>query len=142
MKFAIPMLAGLLAFNTITDSPGAFAGPGVGGKVGVGVRIETHAKTKTKTKKRSMTGAAFTAEAKASPKELLHKLKTHGLKLTDVNKLGTDAVSGAAVVLAAAFGIAPDVEVIRLRLNRVARLRGSRTLVGAAVRSPSWVEVV
>lgn len=114
MKLASTMFAGLLALNMV--STGAFAGPRNGGKSGPVDRSEAHAQKK---KLRSVTADEFTAQANAAPKQLLAELQKSGLKITELNTLGTNAIGGVAAVLTIVSGISGgDVDGIRLQLKK------------------------
>jgi hypothetical protein len=113
------MLAGLLALNTVSTD--AFGGPPRnGGKSGSIVRVDVRAKVGAKKKQalRSVTGAQFAAEAKADAKKLLAELRI-GLKITEVNTLGKDAITGTTAVLETVSAmVGGNLAGVRLRLKK------------------------
>jgi hypothetical protein len=118
MKLASTMFAGLLALNMF--STGALAGPRNGGKSGPVERSEVHAQKK---KLRSVTAAAFTAQASADPKQLLAELQKTGLKITEVNTLAPTAIACIGVVLSTVHDISDgEIEGLRLRLKKGSQL--------------------
>lgn len=130
MKLASTMLAGLLAFNAV--SADAFAGPRNRGKPASEVRSQAPAHRKQVL--RAVTGAQFVAEAKADAKRVLAELRI-GLRITEVNALGQDAITVTTVVLATVSGmLGGNIAGIRLRLKKDNQLL---IRLGKATAAPS-----